>query len=259
MPITLLYHDVVRAHRDDASGFVGAGAARYKLTLTEFQSHLAYLDQAVRRAPSLNVAQPTWQLTFDDGGVSAATCIADALDARDWKGWFFITTDRIGTPGFVSRTQILDLHQRGHIIGTHTCSHPHPFSQLPYARQVAEWRDSRLILENILGIAVTTGSVPGGAYSTAVGQAANEAGLQVLFNSEPTTSVVSMDGCEIQGRYTVYRGMTALQAAGLLQSPWSRRQQSLLWSAKKLAKSAGGATYLRLREALLRRAYAPAS
>lgn len=259
MPITLLYHDVVRAGREDSSGFVGAGAARYKLTLSEFQSHLAHLDQAVSAAPTVTTADPTWQLTFDDGGVSAATCIADALDSRNWKGWFFITTHRIGTPGFVSRTQILDLHQRGHVIGTHTCSHPHPFSQVPLEQQSAEWRDSRRALEDILGAAVTTGSVPGGAYSDAVGRIAAEAGLRTLFNSEPTTTIHRADQCDIQGRYTIYRGMTALQAAALLESPWSRRRQSFLWSAKKLAKSAGGATYLRLRETLLRRAYAPAS
>lgn len=258
MTVTLLYHDVVRVRQDDASGFPGPGAARYKLTITEFQTHLAALDQAARLAPSVLIEEAArWRLTFDDGGISAATYIADALDARDWRGWFFITTDRIGTAGFVSRTQLLDLYQRGHMLGTHSCSHPSPFAHLPYARQVAELRDSRKLLEDILGVGVTSGSVPGGFYSAEVGDAAAEAGLTTLFNSEPTTTHDERNGCRIRGRYTIYRGMTAQHAVGLLNSPWARGRQAWLWSAKKLAKRTAGSAYRQVREAWLRRSYQP--
>ena len=43
MPIAILYHDVVEPGGDDASGFPGPGAARYKLTRSEFAGHLEAL------------------------------------------------------------------------------------------------------------------------------------------------------------------------------------------------------------------------
>ena len=52
-----------------------------------------------------------------------------------------------------------------------------------------EWSESRQRLEDMLGHAVTVGSVPGGYFSRAVAEAAAEAGLQVLFTSEPTTRI----------------------------------------------------------------------
>src|SRR5262245_47304812 len=46
---------------------------------------------------------------------------------------------------------------------------------------------SRELLRDILGESVTVASVPGGYYGRAVAETAAEAGIRVLFNSEPTT------------------------------------------------------------------------
>ncbi|MBI1346656.1 polysaccharide deacetylase family protein [bacterium] len=263
MPVTLLYHDVIR-HQDDESGFAGAGAARYKLRVSEFHRHLAYIAEAVDCAPGVleDVTQDQrthWLLTFDDGGLSAATDIAETLEQRGWRGWFFITTDRLDTTGFISTAQLRDLHQRGHVIGSHSCSHPSRFSHATAEQQYEEWYRSRCVLEDLLGAEIRSASVPGGFYSTTVAQQAARAGLQVLFNSEPTTTESVVNGCQILGRYTVYRGMSAPQAAGLLSSSWPRYQQTLLWNAKKFAKRTGGMGYLKVRELLLRKAYATES
>lgn len=263
MPVTLLYHDVVRGH-DDESGFAGAGAARYKLRLSEFHSHLAYIAEAVKSAPGLlchltDGTPAKWLMTFDDGGVSAITDIAEALEQRGWRGWFFITTDRIDTPGFMTAAQLRELQRRGHVLGSHSCSHPARFSHGSPEQQYQEWYRSRCVLEDLLSVEITSASVPGGFYSTTVAQQAARAGVRYLFNSEPTTTETSINGCRILGRYTVYRGMTALQAAGLLSSSWPRYQQAWLWNAKKFAKRTGGAGYLKVRELLLRKAYASGS
>src|SRR5438876_831665 len=105
MAITLLYHDVVPPGQDDASGFPGAGAARYKLTAAEFVDHAAAIARAQAgrslTAADLLGAPPgpaDLLLTFDDGGVSAFTVIADVLERHGWRGHFFITTDYLDTP-----------------------------------------------------------------------------------------------------------------------------------------------------------------
>jgi len=263
MPITLMYHDVIRQHDDD-SGFAGAGAARYKLSRDEFDRHLAALTDVVSEAPGVLAdlvagKVPGWFLTFDDGGVSAITEIADALEQRGWRGWFLITTNRINTPGFLSAGQIRELDARGHVIGAHSCSHPARFSHCSSEQQFAEWYDSRMLLRDILGHDVLSASVPGGFYSRTVAEQAAKAGLKYLFNSEPTTMESTVDGCRVLGRYTVNRGMTAAHAAAILSSSWPRYRQLILWNAKKLAKQTGGAGYLKVRELLLRKAYATGS
>jgi hypothetical protein len=118
--VSLLYHDVVRYGDVETSGFPGEGAARYKLSSDEFDLHLATLDQVLKVKPvtvsdalrSPEGGQPV-MLTFDDGGISAYPGICDALDRYGWKGHFFITTNYIGKPTFVSEDDIRALSRRG--------------------------------------------------------------------------------------------------------------------------------------------------
>src|ERR1700687_5745297 len=110
--ISILYHDVVQPGAFDSSGFLSPGANRYKLDEKEFDRHLNAIALQVRRKPvTLSHFPPDLEdlsllLTFDDGGASAHSIIADALESQGWRGHFFITTDFIGTPGFLSRQQI---------------------------------------------------------------------------------------------------------------------------------------------------------
>ncbi len=261
MPINLLYHDVTAAGADDASGFAGPAAARYKLTPDEFSRHLDRIAAAVTELPrtvpaNLASSNRHWTITFDDGGASAATIIADELERRNWRGWFFIATDFIGAPFFCTRDQLRELHQRGHVIGSHSCSHPERISNCSRTQLLEEWSRSVDVLAGIVGESITTASVPGGFYSGAVARAAAQAGIKLLFNSEPTTGEWEVDGCRILGRYNVYRGMSAADAASLLSSPLRRWRQSAFWSAKKAAKTVAGPLYKAVRQRLLHRACA---
>lgn len=265
MAIALLYHDVVDRQREDASGFPGAGAARYKLTPGEFEEHLAAIAPVLRERPA-NVADvlagpcetaTRVLLTFDDGGASASSPIADLLERHGWRGHFFITADYIGTAGFVTADEIRTLHRRGHVVGSHSCSHPKRMSFCSRDELLREWRESCELLSNIVGEPVTVASVPGGFYSRAVAEAAAEAGIRVLFNSEPTARLRMVDGCLVVGRYSLYRGAPAGTAAALASGRvLPRLRQSLHWNMKKVAKALGGRAYLYLRERLLTRAYA---
>ena len=50
-----------------------------------------------------------------------------------------------------------------------------------------EWTKSRSVLEDVLGHDVAIASLPGGYFSPTVAETAAEAGLRVLFTSEPVT------------------------------------------------------------------------
>jgi peptidoglycan/xylan/chitin deacetylase (PgdA/CDA1 family) len=262
MAITLLYHDIVPAGQDDASGFPGPGAARYKLTPEEFRAHV----RAIAAATPAGTITATdllrhsgngrgLLLTFDDGG-SSALAIADVLEAQGWRGHFFVTTKRIGTPGFLTAEAVRSLHRRGHVIGSHSHSHPGCISACDPDELLREWRTSGAVLSDLLGEPVTTASVPGGFYSRAVAEAAAGVGVRLLFTSEPTTRTHTVNGCLVAGRYTVYRGMSARAAAALAAGrKTSQVRQALYWNVKKLAKAVAGRAYASLRHRLLARAY----
>src|SRR5882672_5324178 len=164
-----MYHDVVEDGQWDSSGFAGPGAAVYKLEAREFERHLAAI-QAALAGNTVDVIDPAcWSgtrwpvfLTFDDGGMSAATSIAAALESRRWHGHFFIVTDRLGEPAFLSGQQVNELRKRGHVIGSHSCSHPPRMSHCSREELAHEWRESVRVLSSVIGEPVTVASVPGG-------------------------------------------------------------------------------------------------
>ncbi len=253
--VVLMYHDVVERDAHKLSGFPSADAALYKLEPEQFDRHLMAIRDAVTDGP-LTVGElladepgPAWMLTFDDGGVSAGTRIAGRLEELGWRAHFFISTDYIGTPAFLSAGQIRELDARGHIIGSHSCSHPLRFASRPYDELKREWSDSVSILSDLLGKPIKIASIPGGQYSRQVTETAAESGIDVLFTSEPTTSHLLVNGCRVIGRYSIQRSMSPSVAAGMASGKLSPRlKQKMWWETMKIVKAVGGNTYLKLRE-----------
>lgn len=255
--ISLMYHDVVERAAHQTSGFGGADAALYKLEPDQFERHLAAISKVVSDRPILvtdlmaDTAAPArpWIITFDDGGLSSYTSIADRLEMIGWRAHFFITTDYIGAPAFMSRDQIRDLHRRGHIIGSHSCSHPLRFASRPAAELKREWKESVSVLSDLLGARVRIASVPGGQYTRQVAEAAAATRIETLFTSEPTTRCAQVENCLVIGRYAIQRWMTPAVAAGMASGQFAPRfRQWLWWEIKKIAKTLGGDYYLRLRK-----------
>lgn len=256
--LTLEYHDVLPASDAfDDSGFPGAGANSYKVTLSGFEAHLDRLPRGPGVGADVRALSPATPglpvlITFDDGGRSALDVIAPALERRGLTGHFFMTTSRLGAPGFLSDAALRELASRGHVVGSHSHSHPVRMARLTDAALDAEWATSRDILEEILGASVTVASVPGGYFSRRVAAAAARAGIRWLFTSEPVTSIQTLEGCEVFGRYTLRHDSLASDISALLSPRGTgRAKQWLMWNAKKVAKVVAGDAYLRLRRTLL--------
>ena len=151
--VSLLFHDVYERDPRE-SGFASDAADRYKLSIDDFDAQLASLASAAVRGatvrgsvapshPRTIAPEEHFLLTFDDGGVSYYTHIADRLEERGWRGRCLVTTDCIGQRGFLDAAQIRELHARGHVIGTHSASHPTRFSTLSDEEMRSEWTRSR--------------------------------------------------------------------------------------------------------------------
>jgi peptidoglycan/xylan/chitin deacetylase (PgdA/CDA1 family) len=233
----LMYHDIVPGRHYETSGFQDPAANRYKLDAEEFRRHLREMArQSLQPSKVHTGAGRSLLLTFDDGG-SAAMRAAEMLGEFGWPAHFFVTTDRIGTGSFLSPAEIRDLAQMGHVIGSHSCSHPQRFSRCPEDTIHREWRDSVARLADILGSGVDTASVPGGYYSRGVGVAAVAAGIRFLFTSEPVTSVGEVEGCKIVGRFCIRPGFTPEWVGAVAAGrAWPRLESYLFWNGKKLVK-----------------------
>src|SRR5688572_7643533 len=168
--VSLLFHDVYAADPRE-SGFASDAADRYKLSAQAFDAQLQGLAGVRRDTPLLatdpgglkaagnQAADKPFLITVDDGGVSYYTMLADRLEALGWRGHCFVTTDAIGSRGFLTAAQIRELDARGHIIGTHSASHPARFSTCAVGHLRDEWSRSRHVLEDLVGHEVETGSV----------------------------------------------------------------------------------------------------
>ena len=189
--LAVMYHDVFDERGPDATGMPGPAAARYKLDRAAFASHVRALAAARTRLNDVTrlcehaASDPPVALTFDDGGVSAHTLIADVLEEASWRGHFLVTAGWVGRPTFLSPAQIRDLRRRGHVVGSHSYSHPTRMSSCTPDAVRREWTDSVKLLSDILGEPVRVASVPGGYYARHVAEPLAEIGVTSLFTSEP--------------------------------------------------------------------------
>ena len=200
--VTFLYHEV--SDDPDSTGFVRKSSLPYKHKKEEFIKNIEAIKSSQIRPISINQLDENSEkhkilLTFDDGGKSAMY-ITDVLDKYSLLGHFFITTSKIGSQTFLSKKDIKSIFKRGHIIGTHSHSHPSPFFNLKIEEMIKEWSTSIDILEQILGSKIFCASVPGGDMDKNTIKSARECNIKYLFTSEPTNKMWVENNVVLLGR-----------------------------------------------------------
>ena len=211
------YHDVT--DHPTESGFQREGAAPYKLSTAAFHEQLDRLASGpVRPAlvTEIDLTRPGQHLllTFDDGGKSALA-IGEELCRRGWRGHFFISTGLVGRRTFLTGDEIRRLRRQGHVVGSHSHTHPNIYRELPWEQMLVEWRRSSDILEQLLGEPCTVGAVPGGEISADVLRSAAASGLRHVFTSEPLLRPHIIGGCWVLGRFCVKSSVSSDQLAEL--------------------------------------------
>ncbi len=194
----LMYHDVYRESPLE-SGFPSKGACYYKVSEDTF-------EQQVKTVASLEV--DNWSiLTFDDGGISFFTVIAPILEKYNLKGVFFIATDYIGTDGFMTSDQIRELSERGHVIGSHSCSHNADMASMSFDERRKEWTDSVKLLNEIIGHPITCISVPNGYVNYEDSVFFKELGITTVYTSK-IGEYKNREGILFVGRYGIKKSLT---------------------------------------------------
>ena len=246
--IVLMYHDVYCRNKSE-SGFQNPRTYVYMISDQTFESHLRMITEWRR---SKRIPPQKILFSFDDGGGSGFTTIAPLLEKYDYKGIFFIATKYIGEQGFLTRSQIKELYDRGHLIGSHSHSHPVRLTSLSREEIDCEWEKSQRVLESILGFRPSVASIPNGYVSPYVLTSLAKVGICRVFTSEPTTRMAQRDGVQVYGRYVIKAGDSPRKVKKIVSSRGVRWRLLIRSTLLELAKSILGDSYIKVRRFLIK-------
>lgn len=229
----LMYHDVYETSVKE-SGFQTDGANHYKITEASFEEQL----RSIKEYPIT--------YTFDDGGVSFYTIIAPILEKLGLVGHFYIATDRIGCEGFMSEAQIKDLHQRGHMIGSHSCTHPSDFRELSFKARKKEWENSVQRLSGLIGEPVKEVSIPNGFLLEDDLPIFKSLGIATIYTSK-LGEKRQCDGMDVVGRIGIDGSMSVKRIEKIISGGFTYKLMLMKQMGLSILKAILGNQYVKMK------------
>jgi peptidoglycan/xylan/chitin deacetylase (PgdA/CDA1 family) len=216
----LMYHELAGS-RDLATSWNGQ---KYRILASQFRGHLDIIRQQGRRVASLRTwwpgrassdeaeGQPPVVLTFDDGRESDFRIAYPALLDANLRADFFVNTATVGTAGFLSWSQMAEMHRAGLAFQSH--SHDHvDLARLPVLLLERQLRESKQKLEDHLGDSVEFLAVPYGLVNKRVVSVAQQEGYRAVCTSR---NWPAQPGAPTVNRIAIHRGTTLSQVAELI-------------------------------------------
>ncbi len=128
-------------------------------------------------------SQRAVQITFDDGWKGSLDLAGPILDDAGCQGLLFVTSDLIGCPEFVTRSDLRTLDPRTLFVGSHARTH-RLLDRLNDVELSEELRVSKQVLEDLVGYEVASLTVPGGALNNRVLELAGKTGYRFVYTSQ---------------------------------------------------------------------------
>ena len=228
----LLYHELTP----------GQTSYAYALATDKFNEHLALF----RRLHENDDAVLRPEITFDDGHVSNFEHALPLLLAAGCTARFFITAGWTESrPGYMNWDQLRQLHRAGQQIGGHGWSHAllTHCSETELDRELSQ---TRLTLEDKLGLPITTMSLPGGRFDPRVLEACRRAGYTQVFTSVPRAE--ASVAAPLVGRLNLRADVTVSWLESLFhpENGALRRLQRVSRVKEAAQRALGDALYARL-------------
>lgn len=159
--VALMFHDVLPETRAS-----GGGAERFAVPSGAFALALDTISATGRRGCSLAEALTSpgtrrVAITFDDGTRSQFDHALPALLERGMTATFFVTTDWVGRPGYMSWGELRHLVECGMSVQSHSRSHPF-LSECDAEQLRRELAGSKAVLDDELGQVTEQIGLPGG-------------------------------------------------------------------------------------------------
>lgn len=136
--------------------------------------------------------KPGIMLTFDDGIDNNYISAKGLLNKYSFTGYYFVSPDLVGTDGYMTWKEIVDLNTDGHVIGSHTSTHHRMMEMDDNECLHKEIVESKRDIEQALGNNVDIFCWCGGEeqhYTKQAAEAVRAAGYMFGFmtNSFPVT------------------------------------------------------------------------
>ncbi len=176
---------------------------RIAVSQNQFRRHLSWLSTLGYRAVSLGtyihelqqhgrrIGHKTFAITFDDGYEEVLTLGLPILQEFGFTATVFAVPGQLGGANvwddgqakLLTADNLRQLDKAGITIGAHTCQHVH-LTQVDAATARREIQESKTLLENTLGHAVTLFAYPYGESNNAVEAMVKEAGFAAAFATD---------------------------------------------------------------------------
>jgi peptidoglycan/xylan/chitin deacetylase (PgdA/CDA1 family) len=171
------------------------------------------------------------KLTFDDGNASDFEIVLPHLRRRGLPATFFVCSDRLDQPTFLSRAHVRQLRAEGRDVGSHGAEHL-SWRNLSSGRLAVELENSRRVLDEVCRAPIDSAACPFGAYDRTVIHGLRRAGYNRVYTSDGGIAVA---GGWLQARNTVTRSMTLDQVSRLIRLKSGGVAQGLI-NFRKLIK-----------------------
>ncbi len=180
--LCLMYHDIT-------AGVVsrGEGPEWFAVPRTAFARHLDLIREAGYSGCSLSRAiehdGPCLAISFDDGVRSHYERAFPALVEQGMTATFFVITNLVGRPGYVTWSELREMRNAGMSIQSHTRNHPF-LSELDAGALREELLGSKATLDEALSQETDQLALPGGnALRGRLRSVIAEAGYRVVATS----------------------------------------------------------------------------
>ena len=185
--ILLTYHDV---YSRQVSPKIPRSASIYHVSEHTFLEHIEIIKSSDIQVTSISKIIPAYGetdslgFTFDDGWAGIYHFILPLFKKLGWSATIFITRDFVDKPGFLSKSQVIELSNAGFEIGIHGTTHRMLSTCKP---DDIRWELSTCkdFLERLTDQQVVYASLPGGDESPSITSIARQLGLQAVFTSRP--------------------------------------------------------------------------
>jgi peptidoglycan/xylan/chitin deacetylase (PgdA/CDA1 family) len=178
-------HPILMYHGLDAPA--AHGEVRYTVHRDAFREQLSHLDALrvpIVSLPQLLAGADGVCVSFDDGEESVFAKAAPLLAHFGGVGVAYVTSDWVGSPGYLSVAHLRQLAGLAWTIGAHGKSHRY-LVELGDRDLADELRGARHALEDALGAPVADLALPGGRGDARVFAAAHAAGYTSIATSLP--------------------------------------------------------------------------
>jgi peptidoglycan/xylan/chitin deacetylase (PgdA/CDA1 family) len=179
-----MYHSVGLRAKSDGYGL--------SVSIKDFDAHISYLENVnadffpliCGALPAEGRPKALTAITFDDGYKDNLNA-AEILIKRGIPFSIYCIANKVGSDGFLSAQDLRQLSETDFCtIGAHGLTHA-PLGRMSADAQTIELQKSRDILEQLLGKAVTTMSLPHGSHNPKTFTLATSAGYELVCSSRP--------------------------------------------------------------------------